>query len=166
MIFIILLIFTGTYNWVSTMTSTRLASYLPSGSILYQFDMVYITAESRRGNGLMSSALDFIFQVERSGFQTWSDDCVVFLGKTPLFYTTFLHPGVKMGTGKVSGQTWWNVGGTTNLDIDWHPIQGKGGGCIILLDTSCYGRWGKYQLDGPLKYILNPFLPTCTPDNL
>ena len=71
MIFIILLIFTGTYNWVSTMTYTRLASYLPSGSILYQFDMVYITAESRRGNGLMSSALDFIFQVERSGFQTW-----------------------------------------------------------------------------------------------
>ena len=112
------------------MTYTRLASYLPSGSILYQFDMVYITAESRRGNGLMSSALDFIFQVERSGFQTWSDDCVVFLGKTPLFYITFLHPGVKMGTGKVSGQTWWNVGGTTNLDIDWHPIQGKGGGVL------------------------------------
>lgn len=127
MIFIILLIFIGTCNWVSTITHTRLASYLPSGSILYQFDMVYITAESRRGNGLMSSALDFIFQVERSGFQTWLDDCVVFLGKTPLFYTTFLRPGVKMGTGKVSGQTWWNVGGTTNRDIDWHPIQGKGG---------------------------------------
>lgn len=105
MIFIILLIFIGTCNWVSTTTYTRLASYLPSGSILYQFDMVYITAESRRGNGLMSSALDFIFQVERSGFQTWLDDCVVFLGKTPLFYTTFLCPGVKMGTGKVSGQT-------------------------------------------------------------
>lgn len=95
MIFIILLIFTGTYNWVSTMTYTRLASYLPSGSIPYQFDMVYIIAESRRGNGLMSSALDFIFQVERSGFQTWSDDCVVFLGKTPHFHTTFLCPGVK-----------------------------------------------------------------------
>lgn len=45
------------------------------------------------------------------------------------------------------------------------PFRGKGG-CIILLDTSCYGRWGKQLLDGSLKYILNPFLPTCTPDNL
>ena len=95
MIFIILLIFTGTYNWVSTMTYTRLASYLPLGSILYQFDMVYITAESRRGNGLMSSALDFIFQVERSGFQTWSDDCVVFLGKHLTFTLPFFTQELK-----------------------------------------------------------------------
>ena len=45
-------------------------------------------------------------QIERSGFESWPGNCVVFLGKT-LYdclypYNAFLKPGVQMGTGEFS----------------------------------------------------------------
>ena len=44
-----------------------------------------------------------------------------------------------MGTGER------NAGG--NPAMDWHPIQV---GVEILLATSCYRNWDKFQPDGPL----------------
>ena len=42
--------------------------------------------------------------MERSGFEPWPGHCVVFLGKTLYSHSTSLHPGVQMGTSKLSGK--------------------------------------------------------------
>ena len=60
-----------------------------------------------------------------------------------------LHPGVKIGTGKLSGKLHEMPGG--NFCNKWHPIQG---GVIILLIASCYGNQNKLWLSG------SPGLPT------
>lgn len=41
-----------------------------------------------------------------------------------------------------------------NVVMNWHPIQG---GVVILLLTSCLGKWDKFQLDGPLTQVQTNF---------
>lgn len=41
-----------------------------------------------------------------------------------------------------------------NVVMNWHPIQG---GVVILLLTSCLGKWDKVQLDGPLNSSTDQF---------
>lgn len=41
-----------------------------------------------------------------------------------------------------------------NVVMNWHPIQG---GVVILLLTSCLGKWDKFQLDGPLNSSTDQF---------
>ena len=57
--------------------------------------------------------------------------------------TFLLNPGVKLGTGKLSGKRHEMPGG--NLCNKWHPIQE---GVIILLIASCYGNRNKLWLSG------------------
>ena len=59
--------------------------------------------------------------VERSGFETGLDHCVVFLSKKPYSHIASLHPGVEMGTSELSGKPDNMPKG--NFAMDWHPIK-------------------------------------------
>ena len=50
----------------------------------------------------------------------WPGHCVVFLGKTLYSHSAALHPGVLMGTSKLSGKPYEILGGGGNL---WCPPQ-------------------------------------------
>ena len=70
--------------------------------------------------------------MERSGFETWPSQCVVFLGKALLI--TFAMPLMilstqkyKMGTGKLSGKPDEMWGGNLAKELASHP-EGRGGG--------------------------------------
>ena len=56
-----------------------------------------------------------------------------------------LHPVVQMSTCE------FNAGG--NPAMDYHPIQGGGGGIEILLAASRYRNRDKLQPDGPLGHL-------------
>ena len=69
----------------------------------------------------------------------------MFLGKTLFSHSTSLNPGVQMGAGK------FNAG--SNPVMDWHPIQGGGGGGVEILQVvSCYRNWDKLCLMGRLAH--------------
>ena len=62
----------------------------------------YLTDCGRRG-GLMVSAL--VHGSNGPGLSPGRGHCVVFLGKTLYSHSASLHPGVKMGTGDLLGET-------------------------------------------------------------
>ena len=50
-------------------------------------------------------------QIIRSGFEPWTGHCVVFLCKTLYSHSASLHPGLQMGTSKLSGKPDEMLGG-------------------------------------------------------
>ena len=75
-------------------------------------------------------------RIKRSGFEPWPGHCVVFLGKTLCSHSASLHPGVQMGTSKLSGKPDEMLGG----DLRWTSIPSR----IIVL-----GIWGKLRQLSP-----------------
>ena len=64
-------------------------------------------------------------RILRSGFEPWPDHCVVFLGKTLYSHSASLHPGVSMGTSKLSGKPNEMLGGY----MPWTSIPSRRSTC-------------------------------------
>ena len=82
--------------------------------------------------------------IERFGFEPWPGHCTLFLGKTLYSHSASLHPGVSMGTSKLSGKP------DETLGITYGRLASHPGGVAILLIASCYGNRDKVRLCGPL----------------
>ena len=87
----------------------------------------------RRHNGLSNGKRAGLW-IERSGFESWPDHFVVFLGKTLYSHSASLHPRDWSING-YQQTCQGNLMGFTCDRLASHP-----GGVAILLVTSCYGN--------------------------
>ena len=95
----------------------------------FQIATIFNLWETRWPNGWRSG-----LRIERSGFEPRPGHCVMFLGKTLYSHSASLHPGVSMGTSKLSGKP------DELLEITCDGLASHPGGVAIFLVTSCYGN--------------------------